>query len=102
MNKTLTIIGPTSSGKTELSIKLAKEFNGEIIGLDSRQIYQEMSIGTAQPTIIEQQDISHHLINILPINETVTAGSYATLVKESIANILSRSKIPIICGGTHF
>ena len=99
MNKTLTIIGPTSSGKTELSIKLAKEFNGEIIGLDSRQIYQEMSIGTAQPTILEQQDISHHLINILSINETVSAGSYATLVKESIANILSRSKIPIICGG---
>ena len=99
MNKTLTIIGPTSSGKTELSVKLAKEFNGEIIGLDSRQIYQEMTIGTAQPTISEQQGISHHLINILPIKETVSAGSYATLVKESIANILSRSKVPIICGG---
>ena len=60
--------------------------------LDSRQIYQEMSIGTAQPTIIEQQDVSHHLINILPINETVSAGSYATLVKESIANIIPSKK----------
>ncbi len=100
MNKILTIIGPTASGKTELSVKLAKKFNGEIIGLDSRQIYQEMTIGTAQPTITEQDGINHHLINILPIKETVSAGSYATLVKTSISKILLRSKIPIICGGS--
>ena len=65
MKKTLTIIGPTASGKTELSVKLAKKLNAEIIGLDSRQIYKDLIIGTAQPSISEQDGIPHHLINTM-------------------------------------
>ena len=62
MKKILTIIGPTSSGKTSLAVKLSKKINAEVIGLDSRQIYRGMSIGTAQPTIKEMEGIKHHLI----------------------------------------
>ena len=63
-NNSLAIIGPTASGKSFLAVELAKKINGEIIGLDSRQIYKNMGIGTAQPTIVEQDGIEHHLIGI--------------------------------------
>ena len=99
MNKTLTVIGPTASGKTHLSVILAKELNAEIIGLDSRQIYKELIIGTAQPSILEQDGIPHHLINILSPLKTVSAGSYSSLIRKTILEIQSRSKIPLICGG---
>ena len=99
MNRILTIIGPTASGKTEFSVRLAKKLNAEIIGLDSRQIYKGMIVGTAQPSKLEQRGIPHHLINIMPPSETVSAGSYATLVRETVSEIHSRSKIPLICGG---
>ena len=61
-NNSLAILGPTASGKSILAVELAKKINGEIIGLDSRQIYKNMGIGTAQPTIVEQDGIEHHLI----------------------------------------
>ena len=99
MKKVLAIIGPTASGKTELSVKLAKNLNAEIISLDSRQIYKDMSIGTAQPTEADKNGIRHHLINIKPPTEIVAAGSYSTLVIDAVSDIYSRSKIPIICGG---
>ena len=99
MKKTLTVIGPTASGKTELSVKLAKKLNAEIIGLDSRQIYKDLIIGTAQPSISEQDGIPHHLINTMSPRETVSAGSYSALVKKTILEIKSRSKTPLICGG---
>jgi len=99
LNKTLTVIGPTASGKTHLSVILAKELNAEIIGLDSRQIYKELIIGTAQPTILEQDGIPHHLINILSPLKTVSAGSYSSLIRKTVLEIQSRSKIPLICGG---
>ena len=99
MKKTLTVIGPTASGKTELSVKLAKKLNAEIIGLDSRQIYKDLIIGTAQPSISEQDGIPHHLINTMSPRETVSAGFYSALVKKTILEIKSRSKTPLICGG---
>tara|TARA_B110000467_G_C18322256_1_gene486243 strand:+ start:1506 stop:2435 length:930 start_codon:yes stop_codon:yes gene_type:complete len=99
LNKTLTVIGPTASGKTHLSVILAKELNAEIIGLDSRQIYKELIIGTAQPSILEQDGIPHHLINILSPLKTVSAGSYSSLIRKTVLEIQSRSKIPLICGG---
>jgi tRNA dimethylallyltransferase len=99
LNRIITIIGPTASGKTEFSVRLAKKLNAEIIGLDSRQIYKGMIVGTAQPSKSEQRGIPHHLINILPLSETVSAGSYSTLVREAVSKIYSRSKIPLICGG---
>lgn len=95
----LTIIGPTAIGKTAIAIELAKQINGEVIGLDSRQIYFSMEIGTAQPTIVEMQGVRHHLIGIRPPDKVVAAGEYAKLVNAVIVDIRQRNYEPIICGG---
>ncbi len=99
MKKILTIVGPTAVGKTVISVSIAKQLNGEIIGLDSRQIYKGMEIGTAQPTEEEMGGIPHHLIGFREPSEPVSAGEYAKLVKEKITEIQSNGKQPIICGG---
>ena len=96
----LSILGPTASGKSTLAIELAKQINGEIIGLDSRQIYKFFEIGTAQPSKDELEEIPHHLIGIKDPKDHITAGSYAKLVRECIKDICNRKKIPIICGGS--
>ena len=95
-----TIVGPTGIGKTSLSIKLAKKLNSEIIGLDSRQIYKMIPIGTAQPSQRELSSVAHHLIGIKELSDTVSAGEYVELVDKKIAEILDQKKIPILCGGT--
>ncbi len=99
MKNILTIVGPTSVGKTSISIDIAKKLNGEIIGLDSRQIYKGMTIGTAQPTEEEMDGIRHHLMGFREPSEPVSAGEYAKLVKEKVEEIQSHGKSPIICGG---
>ena len=99
LNKVLTIIGPTASGKTSIAVQLAKALDGEVVGLDSRQIYTGIPIGTAQPSLEEQDCVPHHLFGIKPPNETVAAGAYAGLVMDAVKIIESRGKTPIICGG---
>ena len=99
MKKILTIVGPTAVGKTSLVVSVANQLNGEIIGLDSRQIYKGMAIGTAQPTEEEMGGIPHHLIGFREPSEPVSAGEYAKLVKGKIEEIQSNGKQPIICGG---
>ena len=94
------ILGPTASGKTKLAIKLAKKINGEIIGLDSRQIYKDIPIGTAQPSLDEILKIPHHLIGVKSLTEIVNAGEYAKMVLDTIDLIKKRNKRPIICGGS--
>ncbi len=96
----LAIIGPTASGKSRLAIEIAKKIKGEIIGLDSRQIYKNMSIGTAQLNKEEEEGIPHHLIGIKSPAERISAGAYAKLVLDEIKNIQSRNHVPIICGGS--
>jgi len=98
-NYSLAIIGPTASGKSEVAVALAKKINGEVVGMDSRQIYEGMAIGTAQPTLDEQGGVPHHMIGIKPPNEEIAAGAYAKLVLNLITDIQSRGKIPVICGG---
>ena len=99
-NNSLAIIGPTASGKSILAVELAKRINGEIIGLDSRQIYSNMRIGTAQPTIVEQGGIEHHLIGIKSPTEAISAGAYSKLVYNLVDDIYSRNHVPILCGGS--
>ena len=99
MDKIITIIGPTASGKTSLAIQLSKELEGEVISLDSRQIYKGMGIGTAQPTIEEMMGVNHHLIGCIHPKEPVSAGRYAELVIDKVALVQQNGKIPIICGG---
>lgn len=99
MKKILTIIGPTASGKTSLSVELAHLLNGEIIGLDSRQIYDGMPIGTAQPTKDEMEGIQHHLMGFQDPAIPISAGIYTSKVKEKVTEIQKNGKTPIICGG---
>ena len=99
MHRIITIVGQTAVGKTKIAIELAKRINGEIIGLDSRQIYFAMEIGTAQPTSIERGGIPHHLIGIRSPIRNISAGEYAKMVKAVIIDIEQRQKLPIICGG---
>ena len=99
MKKILTIIGSTCLGKTDLAIKIAKKINGEIIGLDSRQIYKYMPIGTAQPSEAEISNVPHHLIGFRDPWQSISAGEYAKMVFERVCEIKDRNRYPIICGG---
>ena len=99
MKKILTIIGPTASGKTSLAVELAKLLEGEVIGLDSRQIYEGMPLGTAQPTKNEMAGIPHHLFSFRDPLEPISAGEYAKLVRAKVKDIQGKGKSPIICGG---
>ncbi len=94
------IAGPTASGKTRLSIELAKRFNGEIVSADSMQIYRRMDIGTAKPTAEERCGIVHHLMDFLEPTEEYTLKQYLEDANCCVADILSRNKLPIITGGT--
>ncbi len=94
------IVGPTASGKTSLSIEVARRLNGEIVSADSMQIYENMNIATAKPTEEEMQGIPHHLIGFLPMGESFSVASYKQKAVEAINDILSRGKLPIVVGGT--
>ncbi|MGE7981152.1 tRNA (adenosine(37)-N6)-dimethylallyltransferase MiaA [Solibacillus sp. NPDC093137] len=94
------IIGPTASGKTALSVRLAKEIDGEIINGDSMQIYRHMDIGTAKITEAEMEGVPHHLLDIKEPTEGFSVAEYQQLVRGKIEEIQARGKMPIIVGGT--
>ena len=96
----IVIAGPTASGKTKLSIELAKQINGEIISSDSMQIYKWMDIGTAKVTKEEAEGIKHYLIDIIEPNERYTVSNFKKDAEHAIEEILSKGKIPIVVGGT--
>ena len=98
--KVIVICGPTASGKTALSIELAKQINGEIVSADSMQIYKDMNIGTAKPTKEEMQGIKHYLIDFVPPDERYSVADYKQDAKKAIREILKKGKVPIIVGGT--
>ena len=94
------IVGPTGSGKTALSLKLAERFSGEIVNCDSVALYREFEIGTAKPSVSERARIPHHLFDIAEPNQHITAGEYARRAREVLDEIKSRGKLPIVVGGT--
>ncbi|MGE7672649.1 tRNA (adenosine(37)-N6)-dimethylallyltransferase MiaA [Lysinibacillus sp. NPDC094403] len=94
------IVGPTASGKTALSIELAKKYNGEIINGDSMQIYQGLDIGTAKITEEEMEGVPHHLLSFKEPTESFSVADYQKLVRAKIAEIQGRGKLPIIVGGS--
>ena len=98
--KVIAVVGPTASGKTSLSIEIAKKIGGEIISADSRLVYKGFDIASAKPTKEEMQGITHHLIDIIEPEYDYSAGDYYRDAKKAISDILSRNKIPIIAGGT--
>jgi len=100
--KILVVLGPTASGKSALAIKLALQRNGEVISADSRQVYKGLDIGSGKITKGEMKGVPHHLLDVCSPHKVFTASDYARLARKAINDILSRGKLPIICGGTGF
>lgn len=98
--KVIVICGPTASGKTALSIELAKKINGEIVSCDSMQIYKDMDIGTAKPTIEEMQGIKHYMLDFVSPDERYSVADYKKQAKQAIREIIEKGKVPIVVGGT--
>ncbi len=98
--KVIVIAGPTASGKTSLGIKLAKRINGEIISADSMQIYIDMTIGTAKPSLEEMQGIPHYLIGFISPDERYSVANFKNDAEKKISQIIEKGKVPIIVGGT--
>lgn len=99
-NKVIGVVGATASGKTSLAVKIAQEYNGEIISADSMQIYKGMDIATAKATKEEMGGIPHYMLDFLSPEESFSVSQYVEMAKGFADDILSRGKIPIICGGT--
>ena len=100
MQKVIVICGPTASGKTALSIELAKTINGEIVSADSMQIYDEMSIGTAKPDKEEMQGIKHYLIGNISPTRRYSVSDYKSDAIQAINEIVQHGKMPVVVGGT--
>ena len=100
LKKIILIAGPTASGKSNLSIRIAKKINGEIINADSMQIYKEFSILSSRPSPIDEKKIKHHLYGILPVKKYFSVVNWLILVKKKVNEIIKKKKIPIIVGGT--
>jgi tRNA dimethylallyltransferase len=96
------IAGPTGSGKSELALRVAEEFGGEVVNCDSLQIYRFFDIGTAKLSPAEMRGVPHHLIDILNPDEVFTAGEYARVGREALAAISGRGRLPVVAGGTGF
>lgn len=106
--KVVVILGPTASGKSELAVKLAKKFNGEIVSADSRQVYKGMNLGTGKVPRENKKGpylykgITHYLLDVISPQKNFTVVDYQKLAKKAIKKILRKGKLPIICGGTGF
>lgn len=96
------VVGPTGSGKSELALRIAETYNGEVVNCDSLQVFRYFDIGTAKLPPAERRGIPHHLIDILNPDELFTAGEFARLGRQTIAEITGRARLPIVAGGTGF
>ena len=99
-NKIIAVAGPTASGKTALSVKIAKELGGEVVSCDSMQIYKGMDIGTAKPSLEERCGVPHHMIDIISPDEKYNVVSYKRDAEAAIDDILKRGRVPGLAGGT--
>ena len=102
MQKLIVILGPTASGKSDIAVALAKKFSGEIISADSRQVYKGLNVGTGKITKKEMGGVKHHLLDVAFPKKRFSASDFKILSTEAIVKIVSKNKIPIICGGTGF
>ncbi|HSJ05865.1 MAG TPA: tRNA (adenosine(37)-N6)-dimethylallyltransferase MiaA, partial [Longimicrobiales bacterium] len=101
-SRVLAILGATATGKTAVAVDVALRLDGEVISLDSRQVYRGMDIGTAKPTAAEMQGVPHHGFDLVDPNERFSAGRFADLARSLIADIGGRGRVPILAGGTGF
>ena len=100
MEKVIVITGPTAVGKTKLSVEIAKKLNTDLINGDAYQIYKNMNIGTAKPTLEERNGIIHHLMDYLETSDNYSIAQYQKDVRNCISNLINCNKIPIIVGGS--
>ena len=100
MNKVVVITGPTAVGKTKLSVEIAKRFNTDLINADAYQVYKKMNIGTAKPTLEEQQNIKHHLLDYLETTDEFSISNYQKIVRQVIDEMTKNNKLPILVGGS--
>jgi tRNA A37 N6-isopentenylltransferase MiaA len=100
--KTLTIVGPTASGKTAAAVEAALRFNGEVVSCDSVQIYKGFNIGTAKPSPEEMRGVPHHMLDVAEPSEIYSAGHYARAARLCVEDIFRRGKLPVIAGGSGF
>ena len=98
--KIIVICGPTGIGKTSAAIRLAQEFSGEIVSADSMQVYREMDIGTAKPSTEEQQQVAHHLVNVVSPDEPFDAAVFSQMADTVINDLAGRNLLPFVVGGT--
>ena len=98
--KILAVVGPTASGKTAISVELARRLGGEVVSCDSMQVYRRMNIGTAKPTKEETCGIAHHLIDAVEPDAPFSCAEYVVVAGEAVVDISARGKLPILCGGT--
>src|SRR5579872_3079034 len=94
------LAGPTAAGKSAVALELAGQIGGEIISVDSMQVYRGLDIGTAKPSPADQQRVRHHLIDILDLSRSFDAAAFARLASAAVSEIQSRGHFPIFCGGT--
>lgn len=100
--KVIAVVGPTASGKTKLAVNLAEKYNGEIISADSVSVYKRLDVGSAKPTEEEKRGVKHYMIDVAETVDDFSVSDYERLALPILRDILSRGKIPIICGGTGF
>ncbi len=94
------VAGPTAVGKSEVALLLAEKLNGEIVSVDSMQVYRGMDIGTAKPSPEERRRVPHHLIDVVDVNEPFDAAQFTRMARAAVAEIQGRGRTPILCGGT--
>lgn len=100
MTNPIFLAGPTAVGKSEIALALAAKIGGEIISVDSMQVYRGLDIGTAKPDVATQRSVPHHLIDVCDLTEAFDAAKFVQLANQAVVKIGSRNKIPIFCGGT--
>ncbi len=94
------LAGPTAAGKSAIALELAERLNGEIISVDSMQVYRGLDIGAAKPSPAERKRVPHHLIDVIDLDESFDAARFVTMARAAVADIQSRGRVPIFCGGT--
>src|SRR5881392_2019437 len=97
--RSILIAGPTAVGKSSVALALAEKIGGEIISVDSMQVYRGLDIGTAKPSPAERARVRHHLINVVDLTEPFDAAKFVELARKTVAEIQSRGHTPILCGG---
>ncbi len=100
--KLIVVLGQTASGKSDLAVRLAKEFNGEVVSADSRQVYRGLDIGSGKITPQETEGVPHYLLDVVEAGEKFSVADFQQLASTKIEEILTQKKLPIICGGTGF